>query len=83
MNNNIVNTYIIRRLYWNNNRLNHLCLRFEDNFLKLSDCYYCIMYNIDKCTFSYNKTDYNGHLFKYDKDSINKEFYIRNKTRIE
>jgi hypothetical protein len=57
-----------------NNRLNHQCLANNDGILRLQDCYYCIMYNLNDCTFSYNKTDSNGHVFRNNKT----EFYIKN-----
>ncbi len=57
-----------------NNRLNHLCLANNDGILRLQDCYYCIMYNLNDCTFSYKRTIDEGHIFTYNTT----EFYIKN-----
>ena len=75
---------MIRKLVIENGKLHHLCMKFNKeeklNSLVLENCYYCILYNLDLCTFNYKLTDNIGHIFYYYKNDTNKlsEFYIKN-----
>lgn len=50
------------------------------NKLVLENCYYCILFNLDSCSFNYKKTDNIGHVFYYNNQQmkIPFEFYVKN-----
>lgn len=52
----------------------------KSNNLVLENCYYCILFNLDLCTFNYKQTDKFGHVFSYKNKEIKIpfEFYIKN-----
>lgn len=52
----------------------------KSNKLVLENCYYCILFNLDLCTFNYKQTDNVGHVFYYNnkETKIPFEFYIKN-----
>jgi len=52
----------------------------KSNQLVLENCYYCILFNLNLCTFKYKLTDDFGHIFSFNKEDINVpfDFYIKN-----
>lgn len=66
-----------------NGKFRHLCMKFNNNNetrgLVLENCYYCILFNLDLCSFNFKTTDNIGHIFYFSKTGINPfEFYLRN-----
>jgi hypothetical protein len=50
----------------------------------LENCYYCILFNLEACSFNYEHTDKIGHLFHYYKKEIKLpfKFYLKNNYEI-
>lgn len=70
--------YVISKLIYSSGKYNNYCLKYDEikQNLILVECYYCVIYNFDKCVFTYKYTDNKGMLFyheKYRKD----EFYLK------
>jgi hypothetical protein len=58
--------------------MNNYCLKYDQQKqnLILVECYYCVVYNFDKCVFTYKYTDNKGMLFYYEKYHKD-EFYLK------
>lgn len=78
-----------------NGKFVNYCLKFNESnengnnekklqSLVLENCYYCILFNLEKCSFNYESTDKIGHLFYFYKKEIKLpyRFYLKNNYEI-